>query len=187
MRVIEQSINDFKRIIRKSGFDFSLIDKNKLLTVSIVAVSLLLFESSFLEWFKIFGVRPNLAVCFIVLLSFTQKPAVSLSMVLLAGIIKDSFSGFVFGMNTVSFFITMILCLEVKKKLFAQKIGIFIFMAFLGIWISFLFFCFYSLIYELDCNFTRFFWVVFVESLYSSLIFFPILKYLKKCVPEMFT
>ena len=178
MRFIEQLSKRIKQILKNNGFNFSLVKRDNLLKLVTLTILLLVFENSFLEWFKIFGVRPNLALCLIVFLSFTQESAVVLLVVLLAGIIKDSFSGFIFGLNLITFFSTMFLCFEIKRRLFVQKIIIFILVALLGIWISFFIFCFYSFIYELNYNFFRVFFMTFMESLYSCAVFYLILKYL---------
>ena len=76
-----------------------------------------LFQATLLDYFKIFGVKPDILLISLVLagLSFDLKWAVIFS--LLCGILKDSFSANIFGLYTLIFSLWGIFIVKLSKKI----------------------------------------------------------------------
>ena len=141
-----------------------------------------LLQVSLLHNLFFFGAKPDLFLICVVIASLYFDAEYALAMSLLCGILKDTFSTGFFGLNTfllpiLSFMIirlsrkialddTPVLCVAVFLITVGYDIISRLALGYLGVWIPF----------------WAFLRITFLEALYTSLIFPPALRLIKKAI-----
>lgn len=76
-----------------------------------------LLEATFLNYFKIFNVKPNLILSLIVIASLYLDRGESLALACFSGILKDIFSIQVFGINTLLFTLWSFTIIKLSRQI----------------------------------------------------------------------
>ncbi|MCX5702439.1 MAG: rod shape-determining protein MreD [Candidatus Omnitrophica bacterium] len=84
--------------------------------IFLVIIILALLQVTFLDYFKVFGARPDLLLISVVIVSFHLGFRRALSSSILAGSLKDIFSANTFGLNILLFPIWSLLLIKLSKK-----------------------------------------------------------------------
>lgn len=138
-----------------------------LLVITILAI----FQVTLLDYFKIFGVKPDLLLISIVIISLCPlKPRWILFFSIFAGILKDALTISTFGINTLLFPLWSLLIIRLSKKIsldnnFIRALLIYIISVFNSIMMKFIFLSLGKSI--LLGIFLR---ITFLESLYTALV-----------------
>jgi rod shape-determining protein MreD len=76
-----------------------------------------ILELTFLNYFKIFNIKPDLFLICAVLASLFLEPRPAVALSLSAGLLKDSLSSSLFGINVVLFTLWSFLILKLNRKI----------------------------------------------------------------------
>ncbi|MFH1441163.1 MAG: rod shape-determining protein MreD [Candidatus Omnitrophota bacterium] len=129
-----------------------------------------LLEATLLNNFKFFGIKPDLLLVIIVILSVFWEWRWVLFFSLFAGILKDTFCFEPFGLNTILFPLISYLVYKVSRKISVEDIYALMVITFIAVFlnniISRIIFAFSGKIIP----FGIFMRVIFIESLYSAVI-----------------
>ena len=157
------------------GKDF-LIDKIKYVFMGVVILAL---HACFADKLRLFGVAPNIVLCYVMCVSFRNHDSFGFYNALILGLASDALCGRIFGEYTFFFILFDLLIAKVFYKLFAEN---FWFEFFSGVIMSFIFSVTFALIVWLfDGNFIFLtLKIALVEALYNSFIFLLFLYASKK-------
>ncbi len=75
------------------------------------------FQATILNYIKVFGVKPDLLLCCVVLAGVFFKRNWAFAFSLFAGMIKDIFGRETFGLNVILFFLWNYFIIELSKKI----------------------------------------------------------------------
>jgi len=92
----------------------------KLLYLGLVAAFVLL-EPTFLNYFRVFLVKPNLSLTAVFMACIFFTPAWALAFAVFAGLLRDSLGISAYGVNTVLFPLWAFLVLKLFKKISAEN------------------------------------------------------------------
>lgn len=92
----------------------------KLLYLGLIAAFVLL-EPTFLNYFRVFLVKPNLSLTAVFMACIFFNPAWALAFAVFAGILRDSLGISAYGVNTVLFPLWAFLILRLFKKISAEN------------------------------------------------------------------
>lgn len=136
----------------------------------LTGILLILVQVGFGDNMRLFGVAPNLILCYVLTASFKIRSSFGFYNALCFGILLDSFSGRIFGAYTIFFVIFDILI----EKLFYRHFSEHFFFEFLsGASLCFVFSLFYAItvwLFEGDFIFL-FFRICIVETIINSIVF----------------
>jgi len=93
--------------------------KESLLLLTIIIFGLL--EITLLDFFRIFGTRPNLLLIVMVIASLTSRYRWAIALSLCAGFLKDTLGTFGFGANTLLFPIWSFLIIKLSQKISVEN------------------------------------------------------------------
>ncbi len=149
--------------------------RNLIFITTIIIFALL--QTTILNYVSIFNVKPDLLLISVLIASLFFKPAWALSLSIFAGILKDILSVNAFGFYSIIFFLWSLLIIKLSRKIsfdsnYVRLILVFI-IAILNNIILRLIFIFLGNFISLGL-FLR---ITFIESLYTALIFFLVLKF----------
>jgi rod shape-determining protein MreD len=141
-----------------------------------------LFQTTMLDYVKIFGVKPDLFLISVVLAGIYFESRWALFISLSSGILKDTFGINTFGINTLLLPLLCLLIIQLNKKLsidnnFLSSIVTFI--------VAMLYAALARLVFLYLDNFipySVFLRISFLEALYTSLIFSLIFRAVKKVI-----
>ena len=136
----------------------------------LIGVLLLFVQIGFGNSMRLFGIAPNLVLCYVLTASFSQKGNFGFYNALCFGILLDAFSGRIFGAYTIFFVIFDILIEKLFYKYFSEH---FVFEFLSGSFLCFMFSFFYAVTEWLfEGNFIfLFFRVCIVETVINSILF----------------
>jgi len=141
---------------------------------------LALLQVTFLQYFRIFGIKPDLFLICVVISSLYFEVVYALAMSLLCGILKDTFSIGIFGINTFFFPILSFLVMKLSRKVDLDNTPVLCAAAFL---VTF----FYGIISRIAFSYMGMvipFWaflrISLLESLYTALIFPLVIRVFNK-------
>ncbi len=144
----------------------------------ILAVSL--FQVTLLDYFKVFGVKPDLLLCCMLIASlyFEFKWAILFS--ILSGILKDALAGYAFGINTALFLLWSYAIIRLARSIsvdnnFMPLAFIIVISMVNDIILRPVFFSFLNLSIPLGI-FLR---ITFLESLYTALAFLLLFRFVR--------
>lgn len=146
--------------------DFSLKIK-----YAFCGIALFLIQVVFGNKMRIFGIAPNLVLCYTLTVSYRGKEAYGFYNALIFGILLDGVSGRIFGAYTVFFLLFDIIVEKLFYKYFSENL----LLEFLsGSALLFVFSFFYSVaVWLFNGNFVfLFFGICVVETLVNSILFF---------------
>ncbi len=144
-----------------------------------LGVVILAFGACFADKMRIFGVAPNIALCYVMCVSFRNHDSFGFYNALILGLATDALGGRVFGEFTFFFVLFDLIIARVFYKLFAEN---FWFEFFSGVILSFLYSTIFAVIVWLfDGNFIFIaLKIALVEALYNSFVFLIFLYLFKK-------
>jgi len=139
----------------------------------LVIVIFSIFEITILDYFKVFGVKPDLFLICVVMVSiiFVFELRWALFLSIFAGVLKDTFSLNVFGINTLLFPLWSLLIIKLSKNILIENNFIYAALVFIIV-------IFHDIVTRL-INLTLgnfipliiFLRITLIESLYTALIF----------------
>jgi rod shape-determining protein MreD len=83
----------------------------------LIIIGLAMFQVTILDYFKIFSVKPDLLLISAVICALFFKFRLALLLGVFAGILKDIFGGYNFGVNTLLFTLWTFLVIKLSKKI----------------------------------------------------------------------
>ncbi len=145
-----------------------------------------LLEATFLNYLKIFNVKPNLILCLVVLASLYLDRGKSLGLACFSGILKDIFSIQFFGINTLLFPFWSFTIIKLSKKIsldndFICATLIFITVIAHNIAATLIFISLNKAVVPWGI-FLR---ITFLESLYTTAVFPLVSKAIKSALPKV--
>ncbi len=145
----------------------------------IIGVVILAFQVCFADKLRLFGVAPNIALCYVMCVSFRNHDSFGFYNALILGLATDALGGRIFGEFTFFFVLFDLLIAKVFYKLFSEN---FWFEFFSGVILSFLFSMIFAIIVWLfEGNFIFLtLKIALVEALYNSFVFLIFLYASKK-------
>lgn len=148
----------------------------------VIILTLLLgfLQITILDYFKVFGVKPDLILIAVFIAAFSLDLKSALGVGLLAGVFKDAFTSNLLSFNAVLFPLWVFLIVKLIKRVSIEdnisRVFILFLVALLNNVISG-----FVLIYSIgSLSFGIFLRITFLASAYTALIFALILKIIKK-------
>jgi rod shape-determining protein MreD len=90
--------------------------KRTTIIIIILTIGSVLAQVSFLNYFAIFGIKPDLALALVVFFSFFSETLTAFLIALFVGMACDIFSGGSFGLN-IFVFLCIFLVIQINKKI----------------------------------------------------------------------
>lgn len=82
----------------------------------VITLALGIFQSTFLEYFRIFGVKPDLLLACVVIAAIFMEPLPAIVFAALIGAAKDAFGLGTFGLNILLFSLWSFLVIKISRK-----------------------------------------------------------------------
>lgn len=137
-------------------------------------------QATILNSFRIFGVKPDLLLISVVIISFSSELRWALIFSIYAGILKDILGAHAFGINTLIFPFWAFLIIKLSRKISIDNNFIpTLFILVIGIADSIIFKLIFSSLQNLIIPLGIFSRLMCLESIYTALIFHFIFKFAK--------
>ncbi|MEW6171006.1 MAG: rod shape-determining protein MreD [Candidatus Omnitrophota bacterium] len=137
-----------------------------------IILSCQIIEATILGNFRFFAVLPNLSLLIILYFSLFLDLKEALILNAITGLIKDSLSGTIFGLNLFLFIIYTLTIWFLRKQLYKEDFSIQVVIVCITAFINAIIF---ASLYKL------FITVVILETLYTAILMLPVFKILRKC------
>jgi rod shape-determining protein MreD len=141
-----------------------------------------LVQVTFLDYLKVFGVKPDLFLISVVIAAIYFTPTEALLISLFSGVLKDVFSINTFGINTFIFAILCFMLVRLSKEVTLDSVPAAGTVTFLAILICALFLRLVSLYSDNFIPLLVFLRISFLEAMYTALIFPLVFKITRKVI-----
>jgi rod shape-determining protein MreD len=140
------------------------------------------FQATFLDYLKLFGVKPDLFFISVVIAAIYFRPRSALLISLFAGMIKDTLGISAFGINTLLMPVLSFLIIRLSKEITLDNLGAASILTFIAVLIFSFFFRLASFYSNNPLPFLAFLRISFFEALYTAAIYPLIFKVTSKAV-----
>jgi rod shape-determining protein MreD len=146
--------------------------------VAIILVwSAAFFQSTILEYFEIFSIRPNLLIVLMVIVALHRNPVESAAMGLFLGLSMDILMGKTLGWYALLFFLTTLPISIINEKLYREKFLVLVTFTFAStVAIETMFFLIIFMFRSYSYLPYLFSTIILPEAIYNSILILPLFK-----------